>query len=449
VNPTHICYLAAFLIFHGLTVHHGWSADLEFRPENAMTTESPEFQGRCTYFLKGEIEEGDTEKIQNLFKIPLPINEVGSPGAICLDSRGGSYTESLKIIQEIIKYNITTYISDGAECLSACAFIFMSGRTIISEVGVVPSRFLNIGGKLGFHSPSLELPEGIYNKDFAEKSYQYALQNIAQIIDILLLNYDVNEDAWVKPSLISSALKTPPQSMTFVDNIDLVGRWSIALYPRFSFRLDSYSAQYACANFLSWQKDASSIAANVAFLSGTQAEHRSRAEPHSGEEQTGYLIPYSNVLGEGCDIWLSKNSAGGSVFTIQRTTEDQMFGYFDVSSWISLRADTKIADLKDIESAPRIKRKFYGSCSLSLPNQDRQLRKRGCEIEISLSDIFKERITKVYISSDIVSTIIYKNSWAEIDGNRAEIVGDIGSNENCFQLHEQRVLFCYEIRREF
>lgn len=129
-------------------------------------------QSICHLKMSGEIEEGDFEKFISAMKKLPQIEAKG----ICLDSQGGSYDEAIKIAKALLgKYDpiknqfldysdefyldLWTVIDKGDQCLSACAIIFMAGNIFVAEEAMGPSisRHLHLNGKLGFHSPFLDI----------------------------------------------------------------------------------------------------------------------------------------------------------------------------------------------------------------------------------------------------------------------------------------------------
>ncbi len=86
--------------------------------------------------LEGRIEEGDTDRLENLL-----LSGKADSRAIAFNSPGGSLWEGV-LLGRILRYRgFSTYVRPGEECVSACLFAFMGGE----------QRFVYPGGELGGH----------------------------------------------------------------------------------------------------------------------------------------------------------------------------------------------------------------------------------------------------------------------------------------------------------
>jgi membrane-bound ClpP family serine protease len=68
----------------------------------------------------------------------------GSPGLVVLDGPGGILGEALLIAEEVRRRRLNTLVAANRSCASACAVVFLSGR----------SKFLEAGANVGLHSAS-------------------------------------------------------------------------------------------------------------------------------------------------------------------------------------------------------------------------------------------------------------------------------------------------------
>lgn len=103
----------------------------------------------CDYRLLGEINVGDTTKLQDL---PNSLN----PVRLCLDGNGGSLAEALRIFDLIWEQNVHTVVLPGESCWSACAIIFMAGGDVQgTDLTRQISRTIFPTSSLKFHSPRL------------------------------------------------------------------------------------------------------------------------------------------------------------------------------------------------------------------------------------------------------------------------------------------------------
>jgi hypothetical protein len=85
--------------------------------------------------IVGEITKGDASELLTL----LPAN---GDAVVFLASPGGDADEGLLVAKTIFKIGAATAVSDNFECYSACALIWVSGRT----------RFLSDTARVGFHA---------------------------------------------------------------------------------------------------------------------------------------------------------------------------------------------------------------------------------------------------------------------------------------------------------
>ncbi len=169
---------------------------------------------RCTYRFDGQIETGDAAKIDTM-------NTWGSAGAdLCLNSPGGSFLEGIAMFYKIWERQIRTHVLDGDSCESACALAWLGGST--DEGNGVPvkveGRTLEAGGVIGFHAPSLNLPEGgQYSSQAVENAFKIALKGTEGLLDMSLLKE--NGAGYFDPFLFKMILATPGSSMYRISTV--------------------------------------------------------------------------------------------------------------------------------------------------------------------------------------------------------------------------------------
>lgn len=234
---------------------------------------SAQEDAECNFRLTGEIKDGDPNKIKAIEKSLWGQRlRLGSPG--------GSYSEGLRIAKHFISgMLVTTVVENGAECYSACALIFMAGHGHITREEF-PSRFLHVGGKLGFHSPFPDwstLFNARYSKADVKAFYDTAMRASQQMIEIFSIvghNGDTPQKSkWMKPSLISMILATPSDQLLYVDTVGKSGNWEIALvgYKEID-RLDQNLARRACVNQWYWHADVHGIGDATRKFNGSIVE---------------------------------------------------------------------------------------------------------------------------------------------------------------------------------
>lgn len=180
----------------------------------------------CQLKLEGTIEAGDSDKLS------AALDALGSTGgfdsravSLCLNSLGGNYDEALKLITVLLKQtNIATIVDRGAECYSACAFLFLAGNTQRSEDGeLAPDRTLDVGATLGFHAPYLKTAGG--GADVAAATIENFRRGVSAIAKLL----EIDRRELFPRGLLGKALQVGPNELLYVDTIEKVGVWSIKL----------------------------------------------------------------------------------------------------------------------------------------------------------------------------------------------------------------------------
>ncbi len=68
------------------------------------------------------------------------------PEAVVLDGPGGILGEALLIAEEVRRRGLATVVAPGRRCASACAIVFLAGRT----------KHMGSGAEVGLHSASFE-----------------------------------------------------------------------------------------------------------------------------------------------------------------------------------------------------------------------------------------------------------------------------------------------------
>jgi hypothetical protein len=172
-----------------------------------------DFSAECTFKFTGDVVPGDADKI-------AALNTYGSAGAsLCLDSRGGSLPEGIKMFTTIWNSQMHTRVLSGDRCESACAIAWLGGSVSEGTLAIeVASRSIQPGAILGFHAPSLKLPRGSsYASEQVESAFRIALESAEGLFDIKLTTQDsVNA---LNDYLYARTLETPGSDMYRVDTV--------------------------------------------------------------------------------------------------------------------------------------------------------------------------------------------------------------------------------------
>lgn len=215
-----------------MLIQTGRSAEITIMPQNDYG---------CIVQLDGIIEKGDVDKLVRLTSSHdsyssdiryFPGQGLASRSAnpredhllhsICLNSPGGSISEALKLVR-YMDGALGTLVPANSICESACALVFMAGSALTgAEDYTQINRKLHAGAKLGFHAPSLNIPDGDYTKEAVTRAWDLAVRNIALIKEQQdLLN--------IPSSLLVHMLKTPSSEMFYIDTVGKAIRWNIML----------------------------------------------------------------------------------------------------------------------------------------------------------------------------------------------------------------------------
>lgn len=166
----------------------------------------------CDYHLKGQIAPGDAALLDQ-----IPATADGR--VLCLDSPGGSLAEGKRLFDEIWDRNIITRILPGESCESACSLAFLGGSVNIGTAVIrVQQRSLAPGAKLGFHAPSLSLPDqqGFEAKQ-VNAAFEVALKAAESFFEIKLT--EEHSVRAMTDFLYQRVLGTRPETMFHIETV--------------------------------------------------------------------------------------------------------------------------------------------------------------------------------------------------------------------------------------
>lgn len=175
----------------------------------------------CQLKLDGSIQAGDSEKLSAALDA---LSSENGNVSMCLNSLGGNYDEALKLITIVLKHtNVATVVDRGAECYSACAFLFLAGNTQRSEDGeLAPDRTLDVRATLGFHAPYLNTGTGTDVAEATIENFRRGVNAIAKLLEI-------DRRELFPRGLLAKALQVGPNDLLYIDTIEKAGVWSIKL----------------------------------------------------------------------------------------------------------------------------------------------------------------------------------------------------------------------------
>ena len=213
-------------------------------------TETPDPVMGCRATFSGPVEPGDLAQIETMADLFDAYNIEGDRLRLCLDSPGGNFEEGLRIATLLRERYIGTAVAAGARCESACAIAFMGGTLMTeSDIGDLPDRVLHPRGRLGFHAPSLVIPQARYSQANVTNAYDSALKTIGDLLAM-------GDALWFNRSLGVEMVRTPASAMRYIETVGEASRWGIAVAPVIEPKtLSIRSLARACGNIDSFLLD--------------------------------------------------------------------------------------------------------------------------------------------------------------------------------------------------
>lgn len=193
--------------------------------------------------LVGDIENGATLQFLRAFK-KRPQAQV-----IELVSNGGSVNEGLLVAHEVAERRLATHVPQGADCMSACAYIFFAGSP------------RTVDGELGVHQ--------IYGDGVSASDAQVVLSDVLDA----LAEFHVPQD------VISTMLRTPPQEMHVFSQAELA---SLEIRAKIDERLP--------------QADSNETTNHAARPAATRVEKSKSLLLEASDDASSEVIPLSGTM---------------------------------------------------------------------------------------------------------------------------------------------------------
>lgn len=217
---------------------------------------APGKPGLCLVTLSGQIRSGDVDKLTAL-NLNAPATwsnlEDGRWKTVCLDSPGGSYSEGFRIAQHFLDANIGTVVDADAQCLSACALMFMFGTAYQTESNALTHRRLHVRGRLGFHQPELPLdPDRQYSVEDVRAAFTVAIDATLRFLALAARPRPDTRIPFVQSDLQEAMLQHQGAEFFMIDDVNKAGRWGIELI---GFETPAFSERgffFACQNMTTW-----------------------------------------------------------------------------------------------------------------------------------------------------------------------------------------------------
>lgn len=136
-------------------------------------------------------------------------------------------TEGMALASVILGSGRGTAVPPNAICESACALAFMAGQFFHPEgERSMSDRIMHPTARLGFHAPDLDVSTGAYSEAEVERAFGIALETLALITERRTeVGYQFPE------SLFLAMLRTPADSMFYIETVGQASRLGIAVGP--------------------------------------------------------------------------------------------------------------------------------------------------------------------------------------------------------------------------
>lgn len=206
----------------------------------------------CSLTLSGEIGRGDADALSARLDALIagidnyPSGRPEQQIVLCLQSPGGSFVEAVAMARAIHQRDVTTRVSPGESCLSACAVAFLGGRfNSRSGEGSWPSRYLHPDARLGFHAPALILPEGDFTREDAQRAYDIAIEAVG-LISLEARTLGLPQD------LLTAMFTHHGEDFFYVTTLDHAAYFDIRLYGYDLPAIRRETTRHACMNAWHW-----------------------------------------------------------------------------------------------------------------------------------------------------------------------------------------------------
>ncbi len=196
----------------------------------------------------GEIDVDDHKKLL----AALGDREVqkGLPIYLDLDSKGGNFEEGLKIAQIALDKRLSIRLGKNADCLSACAIIFMAGSRF-TTVGSTLERRMHPTAKLGFHAPTLDVGGGTSSVEEMNEAYDEAVEGIgSKLLAIARFRGRIWNNPLIRSDLVNEMMLRRGTNFYFIDTVRKAVMNEIELDDAGGPSINDDAVKDACANFL-------------------------------------------------------------------------------------------------------------------------------------------------------------------------------------------------------
>ncbi|AZB70277.1 hypothetical protein [Cereibacter sphaeroides] len=155
----------------------------------------------------GPVEQGDALRFEHMMEqLPKSSHWDGVAWTISLESPGGDLLEGIRLGETFRRLEVSTAVQKSKTCASACAIAFLGGATSGAMSSGV-RRFLELGGRLGFHGYSVA-------QDLVGPAKETLDQ--ARIINALIRDYAIRMGV-TDIGFLLGLFNTPPDDLEYID----------------------------------------------------------------------------------------------------------------------------------------------------------------------------------------------------------------------------------------
>lgn len=163
----------------------------------------------CAYLFSGPILPGDLTGFHQ-------SGDLQGVRRICLNSPGGSLKEAYEFARLMRgEESVGTRIRSGDSCISACAIVFMFGQRWGAN-SPYPSRELEPGAKLGFHTPFPAVGEK--DEGNISAAFDTALKVSRLLVNSSYTAFNTRGPS-IPPEIVAVMLETPADKMTYIETV--------------------------------------------------------------------------------------------------------------------------------------------------------------------------------------------------------------------------------------
>lgn len=223
--------------------HPGVTADVS-------TDHSPKGFAAIVYSIDGPITPRTVDELKSyLQRKNFEGGSIfGQRAVVTLNSTEGDFEAALALAELFSSRGIETMVLAGASCLGPCAIAFLGGSVSAEEGSKSISRTLAVGGKLGFHAPPIELPDGTISKAMVQSAYEVALSRIAKLAA-------KDEVLSLRARMFPVFLTTGPGNFRLITSVADLGDFEIATSrPVQPSHLTASMATNLCRNSYFWSE---------------------------------------------------------------------------------------------------------------------------------------------------------------------------------------------------